>query len=96
VDLRIFGGAVDAAGVPLGEPRLVPCSVGEPNEGCRFERSRGGVDVELSNRTYRPPTTRLVLYAEWYVPFAERPPAARSNATVSVSWGFVVAAGSNH
>jgi hypothetical protein len=90
VDVRIFGGATDAAGVPLGEAQLVTCSRDEPEEGCRFAPRRGGIDVELLNRTDQP-KTRLVLYAEWYVPFAQRPPAARSNATVSASWGFVIA-----
>jgi hypothetical protein len=93
VDVRVFGGAIDAAGVPLGEARLVSCSRGEPNEGCRFAPKGGGINVELSNRIQRTTTTRFVLYAEWYVPFAQRPAAARSNATVSASWGFVAAAG---
>jgi hypothetical protein len=94
VDVRVFDGHVDAAGVPLGEAQLVSCSHGEPNEGCGYAARGGAIDVELSKRTYQP-TTRLVLYAEWYVPFAQRPAAARSNATVSASWGFVVAAGAN-
>lgn len=95
VDIRVFGGTIDSAGVPVEQPQLIACSPDTLAQGCRFTVRRGGVDVVLLNRTRRP-VTRLVLYANWYVPFAQRPPTARSNATVSASWGFVVATRPNH
>jgi hypothetical protein len=94
VDVRLFDGVIDAAGAPLHEPEIVSCTQGRPGrEGCAYASSGGGVDVVLPDPPSRS-QTRIVLYAEWYVPFAQRPAAARSSATVSASWGFVLAMGS--
>ena len=91
VDIRLFDGAVDAAGAPLHHPRLVSCTEGRPGRtGCAYSSRDGGVDVEVPDPPSQP-ATRIVLYAEWYVPFAQRPAPAKSNATVSASWGFVLA-----
>jgi hypothetical protein len=90
VDIRAFGGGVDAQGMPLERPQLIGCSQGARERDCRFAVRNRGVDVELLKHTARP-VTRFVLYARWYVPFAQRPPSARSNPTVSASWGFVAA-----
>jgi hypothetical protein len=90
VDIRTFGGAVDAAGVPLEQPRLVACSRSARDRACRFSVTDRGVDVVLLKHGDRR-LTRFVLYARWYVPVARRPARARSNPTVSASWGFVAA-----
>jgi hypothetical protein len=92
VDIRAFGGGVDAQGVPRERPQLIACSQGALERGCRFAVRNRGLDVELLKQTARP-ITRFVLYARWYVPFAQRPPRARSNPTVSASWGFVAVRG---
>jgi hypothetical protein len=92
VDIRTFGGGVDAQGVPRERPQLIACSQRAPERNCRFALRNRGVDVELLKQTVRP-ITRFVLYARWYVPFAQRPPRARSNPSVSASWGFVAVRG---
>jgi hypothetical protein len=90
VDVRTFAGGVDAAGVPLEPPQLVACSQNTRDRDCRFAVRDRGVDVLLLKHSGAP-ITRFVLYARWYVPLAQRPPSARSNPTVSASWGFVAA-----
>lgn len=90
LDLRVFGGGVDARGVPREPPQLISCSQGARARACRFTVRRHGIDVELRTPVVRP-VARFVLYARWYVPLAQRPPRARSNPTVSASWGFVAA-----
>jgi len=96
VDLRVFDGAVDAAGVPTGEFEIQRCTRPPRPEGpCQYRLDSGGIAVIHPNLTFRP-TMLLVLYAEWYVPVAERSAAAKSDPTVSASWGFRVATGVEH
>jgi hypothetical protein len=90
VDVRVFAGAVDDAGVPRSAPRLIACSPHGSRGGCRYAFDGRGIDVEL-RRPARHPIARVVLYTRWYVPYAQRPSASKSNPTVSASWGFVVA-----
>ena len=88
VELRIFDGGIDRFGVPRGTGRLLHCAQGTaPSGGCGWTSSDGGIDVLLSMPEYRQ-SMPLVLFAEWYVPLAQRPVAARSNPVVSASWGF--------
>jgi hypothetical protein len=91
VDLRIFDDGADASGQPLGPGRRVACELdaGTP-QGCRWVRRGDEIQVVWPAQNSRNPLL-LVLYAEWYIPLAQRSATAKSNPIVSASWGFHVA-----
>ncbi|MEV0136821.1 hypothetical protein AB0H83_51405 [Dactylosporangium sp. NPDC050688] len=89
VDVRLFHGELDGNGVPTSNPRTLACrnelsSQAATASGCRLGNDQEGLLVHLAE--HRFPV--IVLYAEWYVPVADRPPGAQDNAVVSASWGF--------
>lgn len=91
VDLRIFDGPVDAAGVPVGTFTLLECQEQpHPQAPCQFGLDRGGVTADYPKPSGRL-ATLVVLYAEWFVPVRERSAAAGSDPVVSASWGFRLA-----
>lgn len=93
LDIRLFHGGLDAAGVPTSSPQLVTCTDASSSprpsaSACQVTTDETGVSIVLAAPTT---TNNIVLYAEWYISIANRPATAKDNPVVSASWGFAVA-----
>lgn len=87
-EVRVFDKGVTPAGVPQGSPATYTCSQGADLAGkCRYMVQSNDLQVDLgavpgNGMLY------LVFYAEWYVPYLERPARSRTNPVTTASWGF--------
>ena len=83
VETRLFTDGLEANGIPRGSGNLRECVA---DERCVVEVLGEQLVVRLTQLPEGQ--VYLVIYAEWYVPFADRPPASVDNPVVSASWGF--------
>lgn len=87
LDVRTFSGALGPAGVPEGEPVLVPCLPDEGlSSGCSWRVLGGSTTVRW---TPSPGVSHVVISGVWHIPASAQIP--QGPVDDSASWGFSLA-----
>jgi hypothetical protein len=90
MELRTYPSTINPAGVPTSTGSTTICTPGTTNpDACRYEVVNGYLAVPLPPPADRP-TELIVVYAEWYIPVAQRPAGQQAASIDSASWGFRV------